>query len=207
MVEPTMRSIALGIFIAATISTVLVSARAETADRNSGQIWAQCRSPADPRYVSAQNLPGCTALIESGQLSTLDRATAIEFRAMARSDLNQLEQASADFVQAYQLDSEILSRLHIVPSKAIGRSHDCDRFYPEEAFLKNQTGEVLVGYDVGKHGEITNVHVVKSSGFPLVDQAAFLCVSTQWRNTPAIIEKTPFAWPGQKSRVGFFIHD
>jgi hypothetical protein len=73
MVEPTMRSIVLGIMIA-TISPILVSARAENAAANSDQVWTQCRSPADPEYVSSQNLTGCTALIESGRLSTLDRA-------------------------------------------------------------------------------------------------------------------------------------
>src|SRR5690348_6325497 len=117
MVGPTMRSIALGIFIVATIAPLVVSARAETVDPNSSQIWTQCRSPADPGYVSAQNLSGCTALIESGQLSSLDRATAFEYRGLARLVQNQVEQALADFVEAHRLDSEILSRLHIVPSK------------------------------------------------------------------------------------------
>jgi len=190
----------------ASISPILVSARAETADPNSDQVWTQCRSPADPGYVGAQNLTGCTALIESEQLSTLDRAKAFAYRAMARSDLNQLEQAIADFVQAHQLDSEILSSLHIVPSKAIVATRACDRFYPGEALQKRETGEVLVGYDVGKQGEITNVHVVKSSGWPLLDQAALTCASTQWRNTPAMIENTPLVWPNIKSTVGFDIH-
>jgi TonB family protein len=126
---------------------------------------------------------------------------------MARSDLNLLEQAVSDFVQAHQLNSEVLSRLHIVPSMPIVSTRRCDLFYPDEAFRKRQTGEVLVGYDVGKHGEITNVHVVKSSGWPLVDQAAITCASTQWRNTPAMIENTPLVWPDIKSSVDFEVSE
>jgi len=203
MVEPTLRSIALGIFVV----TTLVSARAETVDPNNGQVWTQCRSPTDPEYVSAQNLPGCTALIESGQLGPLDRARAFAYRAMARSDLNQFEQVVADFVQAHQVYGEILSRLHIVPSMRIVATRRCDRFLPDEAYLKRQTGEVAVGYDVGKRGEINNVHVVKSSGRPPVDQAAVTCASTQWRNTPARIDDIPLVWPGIKSMVSFEIHE
>jgi len=207
MVEPTMRSIALGIFIVATISLLVVSARAETADSNRGQVWTQCRSPADPGYVSTQNLAGCTALIESGQLSTLDRATAFEYRGLAREVQNQVEQALADFVEAHRLDSEILSRLHIVPSKPVVSTRPCDHFYPDEARRKNQSGAVILGYDAGKHGEITNVHVVKSSGWPLLDQAAVNCATTHWRNTPAMIENIPFDWPGLKSAVVFKFFD
>jgi len=201
-----MRSIALGIFIVATIAPLVMSARAETVDPNSSQVWTQCRSPADPGYVSTQNLAGCTALIESGQLSTLDRATAFEYRAMARSDLNQLEQALADFIQAKQLDSEILSRLHIVSTRSIEDTRHCDRYYPDEARKENLSGEAIVGYDVGKRGEVTNVHVLKSSGAPLIDQAALNCAS-HWRNTPGMIDGTPFVSPGVNSVVNFSVAD
>ena len=90
-----------------------------------------------------------------------------------------------------------------VPSKALGRTHDCQTFYPDISKRLNESGDVLVHYDVGTDGAITNVGVAKSSGSDRLDQAAVSCVSTRWRNTPAMNGSTPIASPGHQAIVRF----
>jgi TonB family protein len=89
------------------------------------------------------------------------------------------------------------------PSFAVGHTHNCAAFYPEMARRKNESGDVLVGYDVSADGSITHVAVVKSSGFPDLDLAAVTCVSTQWRNLPATKEGVAVASPGHRAIIRF----
>ena len=88
-------------------------------------------------------------------------------------------------------------------SKAVGRSHDCATFYPDLSKRLNESGDVLVHYDVGIDGVISNVGVAKSSGSDRLDQAAVTCVSTRWRNSPAMIGNTPVASPGHEAIIRF----
>ena len=89
------------------------------------------------------------------------------------------------------------------PSKAVGRSHNCDPFYPDLSKRLNETGDVLVHYDVGIDGSISNVGISKASGSDRLDQAAVACVATRWRNTPAMIGNTPVASPGHEAIIRF----
>ncbi len=91
------------------------------------------------------------------------------------------------------------------PSKAVGRTHDCQTYYPELSRKLNETGSVLVRYDVGADGAISNVAVVKSSGSDRLDQAAVSCVSSKWRNTPAMQGDTPIATPNHQAIIQFKI--
>jgi len=91
----------------------------------------------------------------------------------------------------------------IMPSKAVGRSHDCATFYPDLSKRLNESGDVLVHYDVGIDGSISNVGVAKSSGSERLDQAAVTCVSTRWRNTPAMNGTTAVASPGHEAIIRF----
>jgi TonB family protein len=89
------------------------------------------------------------------------------------------------------------------PSRAVGHSHNCTAFYPDNARRKNESGDVLIGYDVSADGSITHVAVLKSSGYPELDLAALQCVSTQWRNLPATRDGTPVASPGHRALIQF----
>ena len=94
----------------------------------------------------------------------------------------------------------------ITPSKAVGHSHDCTSYYPDLSRRLNESGDVLVHYDVGVDGTITNVGVSKSSGSDRLDQAAVSCVSSRWRNTPAMNGDTPVASPNHQAIVRFSLH-
>jgi protein TonB len=94
----------------------------------------------------------------------------------------------------------------IMPSKAVGHTHDCATFYPDLSRRLDESGDVLVHYDVGADGSITNVGVSKSSGSDRLDQAAVSCVSTRWRNTPAMNGDTPVASPNHDAIVRFSLH-
>ena len=94
----------------------------------------------------------------------------------------------------------------VTPSKAVGRTHDCATYYPDLSRRLNESGDVLVHYDVGVDGSITNVGVAKSSGSDRLDQAAVSCVSSRWRNTPAMNGDTPVASPNHQAIVRFSLH-
>jgi protein TonB len=92
------------------------------------------------------------------------------------------------------------------PSKAVGRTHDCATYYPSLSSRLNETGTVQIHYDVGVDGSITNVGVSKSSGSERLDNAAVSCVSSRWRNTPAMVGETPVASPGHVANIQFTLH-
>jgi len=48
--------------------------------------------------------------------------------------------------------------------------------------------------------------VPKSSGSDRLDQAAVSCVSSRWRNTPAMNGDTPVASPNHQAIVRFSLH-
>jgi|SRR6185437_2375271 protein TonB len=91
----------------------------------------------------------------------------------------------------------------ITPSKAVGRTHSCDSYYPPLSAKLNETGTVTVHYDVGVDGSISNVGITRSSGSERLDNAAVNCVSSKWRNTPAMQGNTPVASPGHEANVVF----
>lgn len=74
---------------------------------------------------------------------------------------------------------------NIVGPKPIGRSHNCDSFYPPIAQRLGQSGIVVVKYSVAADGSVTAASIDKSSGFERLDDAALRCIKTRWRQTPA----------------------
>ena len=95
----------------------------------------------------------------------------------------------------------------ISPSRAVGNTHSCVSYYPELSRRLNETGDVLVGYDVGADGAILNVRMIKSSGSDRLDLAALSCVRDVWRNTPAMKSGVAVASPDHQAIVRFSIHD
>lgn len=93
------------------------------------------------------------------------------------------------------------------PSRAVQGTHECNGFYPEISRHRNERGDVWVRYDVRANGSITNVTLVKSSGYDLLDRAALLCVSQRWRNTPAMKDGVPIASPNHEAIVRYTLHD
>ena len=95
----------------------------------------------------------------------------------------------------------------ISPSRAVGDTHNCGSYYPELSRRLNEAGDVLVGYDVGVDGAISNVHMIKSSGSDRLDLAALSCVRDVWRNTPATKSGVAVASPDHMAIVRFSLHD
>ncbi|HJW41952.1 MAG TPA: energy transducer TonB [Rhizomicrobium sp.] len=91
----------------------------------------------------------------------------------------------------------------ITPAKMVGRTHDCNSYYPPLSAKLNESGNVLIHYDVGVDGSITNVGVSKSSGSDRLDQAAVNCVSSKWRDSPAMQGETPVASPNHQAIIQF----
>ena len=91
----------------------------------------------------------------------------------------------------------------LVPSHAVGGTHNCAAYYPSISSGLDESGDVLVQYDVDAGGAISNVQLLKTSGFPRLDQAALACVANVWRNTPAMKDGIPIASPALEALVRF----
>jgi len=91
----------------------------------------------------------------------------------------------------------------ITPAKAVGRTHDCQSYYPPLSQKLNESGTVVIHYDVGVDGAISNVGISKSSGSDRLDQAAVSCVSSKWRDSPASQGDTPVASPNHQAAIQF----
>ncbi|HEX3432086.1 MAG TPA: energy transducer TonB [Rhizomicrobium sp.] len=68
---------------------------------------------------------------------------------------------------------------------SIGRSHNCEEEYPAMAVRLNQQGTTTIRFMVNADGSVSNVHVAKSSGHEMLDDAAIRCASS-WRYRPAL---------------------
>ncbi len=64
--------------------------------------------------------------------------------------------------------------------------------YPLEAKLQHIQGDVLVGMSVGVDGTVQDVRVLRSSGFPILDETA-IDYASKLRFRPALIDGEPIA--------------
>jgi TonB family protein len=62
--------------------------------------------------------------------------------------------------------------------------------WPKESLRKEQTGTVVLSFLIGTDGQVNDARVVRSSGFPLLDEAAREGIR-KCRFTPATIDGTP----------------
>lgn len=80
----------------------------------------------------------------------------------------------------------------------IARLSKCTPFdYPREALIKEMTGTVAVEVHVLADGAVGAVAVTKSSGFPILDEAAMAGFNTKCTYTPATLDgKNVASWMG-----------
>jgi len=84
-----------------------------------------------------------------------------------------------------------------VPNKAVGDTHDCAHYYPENSREVSEYGDVTVRYDVDATGTILNVATKVSSGSTRLDDAVVACIRDRWKDTPATLDGKPVASPNQ----------
>jgi len=90
-----------------------------------------------------------------------------------------------------------------MPARALDGTQNCDAFFPSAVRIHHREGSATIGYDIAADGSIANAQVLASSGTPEVGDAALDCVTTQWRNTPAIRDGIPFATTGYVVTISF----
>jgi protein TonB len=91
----------------------------------------------------------------------------------------------------------------------VGPTHNCGRFFPEQAMLDHDEGMVTVGFDIDAYGAVKNAVVLVSSGHESLDAAAIACVQ-QWHYKPASRKGTPIRvkWQaGVSFSLGRSLHD
>jgi TonB family protein len=64
-------------------------------------------------------------------------------------------------------------------------------FFPREAQIRAETGTAVVGVVVGTDGRIFRAALLKSTGYPALDKAAFAWLSQVGYETPAYLDATP----------------
>jgi TonB family protein len=120
-------------------------------------------------------------------------ARAAVYRAVGQSDL-----AARDIDMLKTIPS---------PPRAVANTHNCDSYYPRAAAENFEEGDVIVGYDVSADGAISNIAVVRSSGYQRLDDAAFACVRERWHDTPAVLNGVAVASPGHQAVIRFMFEN
>jgi TonB family protein len=69
--------------------------------------------------------------------------------------------------------------------------------------LLGEGGDVLIHYDVGADGAVSNVGIDRSSESERLDRAAVICVSRHWRNAAAVREGVAYATPHHQAIIRY----
>ncbi len=166
--------------------------------------WTQAGRPADP--VVDAVLANSLATWQSHRDEAVERfngLVAMPGRAAGASDAPSVPPIGADEIAAVAVTAAPGSADITLPSVAVGRTHDCSSFYLDESKRANESGQVTFAYDIAADGAIVNPHVTTSSGYPRLDDAAMACVTTQWRNMPALQDGVAAASPGHQAMIAF----
>ena len=154
-----------------------------------------------------------------------DEPHALYFRGEAHYALDQFDAAIADFTAAQRFDPSMTSAAANIgqiqaieaapvaqlpapgtaeaPSLPFGHTHNCGGYYPFVSERLQESGDVIVRYDVTVDGTAAGVTMVQSSGFDRLDRAAVICVAHHWRNTPALHDGAAVAVTGRMARLRF----
>jgi len=87
---------------------------------------------------------------------------------------------------------------------SIGRPHVCLAMYPADAQIEHAQGTVTVGFTITMEGTTGDHHIIKSSGYTALDDAAVAC-TVSWRYKPAVKDGQPIAVPW-KAEVKWIFH-
>lgn len=68
-----------------------------------------------------------------------------------------------------------------------------DPTYPESSRLRGEQGVVAVSMTIGADGRVQAVRILRSSGYPALDESARRAILTTWRFRPALREGEPVA--------------
>jgi TonB family protein len=104
-----------------------------------------------------------------------------------RFALTALPQLHIPQIALQKTQQPVAYRAHPIPDPAFPRAVNV---YPRVAILNRQQGTVLVRLLVLPSGEVGDVNVVKSSGYPLLDAAA-LVETGNWHYLPAVRNGAP----------------
>ena len=78
------------------------------------------------------------------------------------------------------------------PKVPRGQFHSAVGFFPKHAAICGESGQLMVELTIGTDGSVSNVQLVKSSGFADLDIDGMAAVGT-WRYEPATRDGTPVA--------------
>jgi TonB family protein len=152
-------------------------------------------------------------------------AAYFTYRGRVHYALDQYDAAIADFTRARALDpSEVSTMQHIAeltalvavplpdphappplnaPGGPYAHTHNCGGYYPYISGRLHEGGSAILHYDAAADGTVSNVGLEQSSNVARLDQAAVICVSRHWRNTPAYRDGVAVATLHRVARIVF----
>ena len=107
-------------------------------------------------------------------------------------------------VNAITTQSKVANPPPISSPASIGRPHVCLSLYPPEAVAERAQGTVTIGFTITTEGITDGKHIIKSSGYAALDDAALVCTGS-WQYKPAVKDGQPVAVPW-KAEVKWLMH-
>ena len=83
---------------------------------------------------------------------------------------------SEDILLQAETDPTYLRLLEQQYSEALKQAINANKFYPSQARRRSREGDVVVGFKISRHGDIKNIHIVRSSSIRILDKAAIRAV-------------------------------
>lgn len=182
-------------------------AEAETGDLDQAVRDYDHAEASSKRQGNTGNLSGTFYLLRGRAYFALDQyeAALTDFqRAEAINPDIGIEDTVKDVMAAMSAPAVMPpAKSQNAPSQPIGDTHTCAAYYPYLSTLLREPGDVLIHYDVSASGAISSVGIDKTSGIARLDQAAAICVTHHWRNTPAMQNGVAMASPGHRALIHF----
>ncbi|HTW33998.1 MAG TPA: energy transducer TonB [Rhizomicrobium sp.] len=147
-----------------------------------------------------QNLPADFTTKVIGDLAMIVPVTSNNGAVSPQADLSAAAITNAITVQHFRPPgyTNTITAQRAIPTQPMtgiaSSTRSCTAFYPSASLRLRQQGETLVGFKITTDGAVTDVIVLSSSGYDMLDQAALQCAA-KWRYKPAKQDGVPIAVP------------
>lgn len=91
-------------------------------------------------------------------------------------------------------DTGMIVSLEAQYKSALRQAIEPYKYYPKQAWRMRREGTVIIGFLVGQAGDISNVHIIESSGTSAIDSAAINALQRMGRFRPIPIELSRQSW-------------
>jgi len=146
----------------------------EITKNNAGTLKSQPSSNA----LAKQNIPQNTPYKISGNLFSQSNKNTPSINPQQKysgtSNVKEYESPNANKQATIEIGTESIK--YVSYMKLLKDKIQNVWVYPEQARLKNQQGTLLVEFGINKNGSLAYAKVIRSSGYPILDEAAIKAI-------------------------------